>query len=98
MVSLTVSQMYGHPGCLDLWHATRAGRMEEAWALQKTGIEMTKLFTSDGRTLYASTKAVMNHLAIPGGGSLRLPLRPLSGEALTVLMADMDRLLVAGTT
>ncbi|MGI9368617.1 MAG: hypothetical protein ACR2O2_07235 [Ruegeria sp.] len=55
--------------------------MEEAWALQKTCIEMTKLFTSDGRTLYASTKAVMNHLAIPGGGSLRPPLRPSGGEA-----------------
>src|SRR5690606_35569776 len=40
------------PGCLDLWHATRAGRLDEAWELQRTGLAMTELFTSGGRTLY----------------------------------------------
>lgn len=81
------------PGCLDLWHATKAGRMSEAWALQKTGIEMTELFTSGGRTLYPATKAVMNHLGLPGGGIPRPPLRSLRGNTLTELTQGMDRLL-----
>ena len=36
------------PGCLDLWHATRAGRMREAWSLQRTGLALTELFTTGG--------------------------------------------------
>jgi len=80
-------------GCLDLWHATRAGRMEEAWALQRTGLEMTDLFTSGGRTLYPATKAAMNFLNLPGGGMPRPPLRSLEGPALIGLKAGMDRLL-----
>ncbi|MFN3145500.1 MAG: dihydrodipicolinate synthase family protein [Paracoccaceae bacterium] len=81
------------PGCLDLWHATKAGRMREAWALQATGIAMTELFTTGGRTLYPATKAAMNHLGYPGGGTPRPPLRPLAGEALKELAEGMDRLL-----
>ncbi len=78
--------------CMQLWHATAAGRMDEAWAMQATGIAMTDLFTSQGRTLYPSTKAVMNAFGFPGAGDLRPPLRPLQGEALTSLLAGMDRL------
>src|SRR6056297_43134 len=48
------------PGCLDLWHATRAGRLEEAWRLQETGLALTELFTTEGRTLYPATKAAMD--------------------------------------
>ncbi len=81
------------PGCLDLWHATKAGRMREAWSLQATGIAMTELFTTGGRTLYPATKAAMNHLGYPGGGTPRPPLRPLKGEALKELAEGMDRLL-----
>lgn len=81
------------PGCLDLWHATKAGRMHEAWALQETGIAMTELFTTGGRTLYPSTKAAMDHLGLPGGGAPRPPLRPLDGEALRGLKEGLDRLL-----
>lgn len=73
------------PGCLDLWHATKAGRMDEAWALQRTGIELTQLFTAEGRTLYPSTKAIMDMLGVPGGGVPRPPLRPLQGSQLTSL-------------
>lgn len=80
-------------GCLDLWHATKAGRMDEAWALQRTGIEMTDLFTSDGRSLYPATKAAMNFLGLPGGGEPRPPLRALSGAPLQGLKAGMDALL-----
>ncbi|AGT10834.1 dihydrodipicolinate synthase family protein [Paracoccus aminophilus] len=80
-------------GCLDLWHATKAGRMEEAWELQRIGIAMTQLFVAGGRTLYPSTKAVMNHLGLPGGGFPRPPLRPLTGAQEAELLAGMDALL-----
>jgi 4-hydroxy-tetrahydrodipicolinate synthase len=82
------------PGCLDLWHATRAGRMEEAWALQRTGMTMTELFTSGGRTLYPSTKAAMNLLGLPGGGVPRPPLREVTGAALAGLKTGLDGLRV----
>ncbi|MEM1236950.1 MAG: dihydrodipicolinate synthase family protein [Pseudomonadota bacterium] len=81
------------PGCLDLWHATKAGRMGEAWALQETGIAMTHLFTSDGRTLYPATKAAMDYLGLAGGGPPRPPLRPLGGDALTGLHEGIDKLI-----
>lgn len=80
-------------GCLDLWHATRAGRMDEAWALQQTGLAMTELFTSEGRTLYPATKAAMNFLGLPGGGEPRPPLRTLTGAALQGLKTGMEALL-----
>ncbi|MFT4767332.1 MAG: dihydrodipicolinate synthase/N-acetylneuraminate lyase [Glaciecola sp.] len=73
------------PGCLDLWHATKAGRLDEAWALQRTGIELTQLFTAEGRTLYPSTKAVMDLLGVPGGGVPRPPLLALEGAQLKSL-------------
>lgn len=80
-------------GCMDIWHATKAGRMDEAWALQATGQTMTSLFISEGRTLYPSTKAAMNYLGYPGGGTPRPPLRPLPAAALKGLEAGMDRLI-----
>lgn len=78
--------------CLQLWHATADGRLDEAWALQETGQAITELFISEGRTLYPSTKAVMNYMGFPGGGVPRPPLRALSGSALQGLHAGMDRL------
>lgn len=78
--------------CMQLWHATAAGRMDEAWKLQETGIAMTDLFTSGGRTLYPATKAVMNASGFPGAGELRPPLRALEGPALNSLLAGMDQL------
>lgn len=83
------------PGCLDLWHATRAGRLDHAWALQRTGIEMTELFVTGGRTLYPATKAAMNFLGLPGGGVPRPPLHALEGGALAELEAGMRALLNA---
>ena len=80
-------------GCFDLWHASKAGRMREAWALQKTGLAMTELFTTGGRTLYPATKAAMDHLGLPGGGTPRPPLRPLEGEPLEGLLKGIDRLI-----
>ena len=81
------------PGCLDLWHATRAGRMDEAWSLQRTGLALTELFTTGGRSLYPATKAAMDRLGLAGGGRPRPPLRPLEGEALRGLEEGLDRLL-----
>ncbi len=83
------------PGCLDLWHKTKAGRTDEAWALQRTGIALTELFTSQGRTLYPATKAAMNHLGLPGGGVMRPPLRDLDGRALSGLIDGLKDLLAA---
>ncbi len=64
------------PGGLDLYHAAAAGRLDEARALQELGWKLTRLFTTDGRTLYPSTKAAMDLLGF-GGGRLRPPLQPL---------------------
>jgi len=69
------------PGGLDLYHATRDGRLKEAQALQTIGQRLTELFTSDGRTLYPATKAAMDLLGYAGGGVPRPPLRPLTGPA-----------------
>ena len=78
------------PGCLDIWNATRAGRMDEAWELQRIGLALTELFTSEGRTLYPSTKAIMDALGLPGGGPPRPPLLPLSGSQLASLLTGFD--------
>ncbi|MBO6758503.1 MAG: dihydrodipicolinate synthase family protein [Roseibium sp.] len=78
--------------CMQLWHKTKAGQMQDAWALQATGQAMTELFTSEGRTLYPATKAAMDFLHRPGGGMPRPPLRPLSGAALKGLQAGMESL------
>jgi 4-hydroxy-tetrahydrodipicolinate synthase len=80
-------------GCLGLWHATKAGRMDEAWSLQRQGLSLTELCTTDGRTLYPSTKAAMNLYGLPGGGLPRPPLREVTGTALAGLEAGLDRLL-----
>ncbi|MEM9249720.1 MAG: dihydrodipicolinate synthase family protein [Pseudomonadota bacterium] len=80
-------------GCLDMWNATRAGRKEEAWQLQATGVALTELFTSEGRTLYPSTKAAMNGLGLPGGGAMRPPLRDLPDIEQERLMRGMSSIL-----
>lgn len=82
-------------GCHDLWHATKAGRVDEAWALQRTGMELTDLFTTGGRTLYPATKAAMNILGLPGGGVPRPPLLPLEGEPLAGLRDGLKALVSA---
>ena len=79
--------------CLQLWYKTKAGKMDDAWALQATGQAMTELFISGGRTLYPATKAAMNFLGFPGGGTPRPPLRPLSGVALKGLHAGIENLI-----
>ena len=79
------------PGGLDLYHAAKAGRLDEANALQQTGKRLTELFTSGGRSLYPATKAAMSHLGFAVGDP-RPPLRPLEGRALEELHAGLAAL------
>lgn len=72
------------PGGLDLYYAARDGRTGEATRLQELGVKLTRLFTSDGRTLYPATKAAMALLGLPGG-ELRAPLLPLTEGQLSGL-------------
>ena len=69
------------PGGLDLYHAAAAGELDRARALQETGVKLTHLFTTEGRTLYSATKAGMALVGYPGGVP-RPPLEP-TGPAET---------------
>jgi len=79
------------PGAYDLHDATAAGRVEEARELQATGRRLTELFTSEGRSLYPSTKAAMQMLGFRAGDP-RPPLRPLGKSALDGLRKGLKAL------
>ena len=79
-------------GGLDLYFAAKAGETEKAAELQAMGRRLTDLFTSDGRTLYPATKAAMDMMGLPGGGTPRRPLRKLAGEPLKGLEAGLKTL------
>ncbi len=79
-------------GGLDLYFAAKAGETEKAAELQAMGRRLTDLFTSEGRTLYPATKAAMDIMGLPGGGTPRRPLRKLAGEPLKGLEAGLKTL------
>jgi len=79
------------PGAYDLYASTTAGRVEEARELQATGRRLTELFTSEGRSLYPSTKAAMQMLGYRAGDP-RPPLRPLRDKALRGLREGLEAL------
>ena len=79
------------PGGLDLYHAAKAGRLDEANELQLTGRQLTDLFTSGGRSLYPATKSAMIYLGFTAGDP-RPPLRPLGGKPLQELHAGLAAL------
>ncbi len=79
------------PGAIELFHAAKEGRTEEAARLQETGRRLTDLFTSQGRTLYPATKAAMNEMGF-NGGAVRPPLRPLGTDQIDSLMKGLDEL------
>lgn len=83
------------PGAYDLFDATAAGRLEEARDLQATGRRLTELFTSEGRSLYPSTKAAMQMLGYQAGEP-RPPLRPLSEKAAHGLREGLQALGMLG--
>ena len=85
------------PGALDLFHAAKAGHLDEANRLQETGRRLTDLFTSGGRSLYPATKSAMHHLGFAAGDP-RPPLRPLKGQPLEELLAGLDAMQIAQTT
>jgi dihydrodipicolinate synthase/N-acetylneuraminate lyase len=66
------------PGGLELYYAPARGDMETARKVQELGQQLTALCTTEGRTLYPSTKAAMDMLGIPGGGRPRSPLCALN--------------------
>ena len=84
-------------GCLDLWSAAKEGDGQRSAKLQATGLALTDLFVSGGRTLYPATKAAMDYLGLPGGGRPRPPLRPLSGAPLAELQRGLDVILEDAT-
>lgn len=69
-------------GGIDLYFAPKRGDDTRAAELQALGRRLTDLCTSGGRTLYPATKAAMDMLGLPGGGTPRRPLRKLEGEPL----------------
>jgi dihydrodipicolinate synthase/N-acetylneuraminate lyase len=73
-----------------LFEAARDGDATLAARLQAAGRRLTDLFTSDGRTLYPSTKAAMDLLGIPGGGKPRAPLRSLGAAQCDALAAGLQ--------
>lgn len=75
-----------------LYDAAMAGDTGKAATLQATGRRLTDLFTSGGRTLYPATKAAMDMLGFPGGGTPRKPLQPLTGEQRTGLERGLAEL------
>jgi 4-hydroxy-tetrahydrodipicolinate synthase len=60
--------------------------------LQALGQRLTELFTTDGRTLYPATKAAMDLLNLPGGGTPRAPLQALSAEQTDAVAAGLRKL------
>jgi len=80
------------PGGLDLYFAPKQGRDADARAAQELGQRLTELFTSEGRTLYPATKAAMDMLGRPGGGTPRAPLRALNGPERDGLERGLARL------
>ena len=79
------------PGGLDLYHAAKAGRLDEANELQEIGRQLTDLFTTGGRSLYPATKSAMIYLGYTAGDP-RPPLRPLTGAPLEQLHAGLAAL------
>jgi 4-hydroxy-tetrahydrodipicolinate synthase len=79
------------PGGLDLYYAVKDGDMDRARSLQKLGVQLTRLFTSEGRTLYPATKAAMEILGLPGG-QLRLPMKPLPADQYAGLRRGLTEL------
>jgi dihydrodipicolinate synthase/N-acetylneuraminate lyase len=79
-------------GGLDLWFAAKSGDTAHAAELQALGRKLTDLFTSEGRTLYPATKAAMDMLGYPAGGTPRRPLRKLTGAPLAGLEAGLKAL------
>ena len=72
--------------------AAKKGDAATTARLQKTGRQLTDLFTTGGLTLYPATKAAMDLLGFPGGGRPRPPLRAAEGPPLEFLRRGLAEL------
>jgi 4-hydroxy-tetrahydrodipicolinate synthase len=79
-------------GGLDLYFAPKRGDTARAAEVQAMGRRLTDLCTSGGRTLYPATKAAMDMMGLPGGGTPRRPLRALEGAPLEGLKQGLKQL------
>jgi dihydrodipicolinate synthase/N-acetylneuraminate lyase len=75
-----------------LFEAAKKGDAAMTARLQRTGRQLTDLFTSGGLTLYPATKAAMDMLGFPGGGRPRPPLRAAEGAPLEFLRRGLGEL------
>jgi len=75
-----------------LFDAAKKGDAAKAARLQKTGRQLTDLFTTGGLTLYPATKAAMDMLGFPGGGRPRPPLRAAEAAPLEFLRRGLGEL------
>jgi dihydrodipicolinate synthase/N-acetylneuraminate lyase len=75
-----------------LFEAAKKGDAAMTARLQRTGRQLTDLFTSGGLTLYPATKAAMDMLGFPGGGRPRPPLRAAEGAPLEFLRRGLAEL------
>lgn len=80
------------PGAIDLFYESLTNH-ENAQLLQDKGKLLTKLFTSQGRTLYPSTKAAMNILGY-NGGYVREPLLDLDQDNVKTIEIGLKELMI----
>ena len=80
------------PGAIDLFYESLTNH-ENAQLLQEKGKLLTKLFTSQGRTLYPSTKAAMNILGY-NGGYVREPLLDLDKDNVKTIEIGLKELII----
>lgn len=78
-------------GCNRIFHAAKAGRLDEAFALQEQGFRLSRAFTAEAMSLYVATKHAMNVLGLPGG-AVRPPFHPLTGQQAAFLEELMREL------
>ena len=79
------------PGCMDIFYKAKDGDHVKAMKLQEIGNKLTELFTSEGKTLYPSTKAAMNILGF-NGGFTRPPLNDLNKNLIKDLETGLKQI------
>lgn len=75
---------------IELYQAARAGDVERARRLQKTGAQLREFLLHPEWNMYCAVKAAMNIIGLPGGNP-RPPLRPLNEPHLTLLRKGLQR-------
>ena len=76
---------------MDIFFKAKDGDHVKAMKLQEIGNKLTELFTSEGKTLYPSTKAAMNILGF-NGGFTRPPLNDLNKNLIKDLETGLKQI------